>query len=155
MPDYANRAADKLRAGGLFASHFQVFMHTSPFRGDAPYSNVASAELQPPRSDTIELVVRATEGARRIWRYVYRYSSAGVILSGLVQETKLQQSFLAARDSVRSAKLMAGMDAINQRHGRGTLQVASVGIDRGWGMRQDRRSPNYTTRLEDIPVVKA
>lgn len=44
------------------------------------------------------------------------------------------------------------------RYGKGTLQVAATGETRGaraWGMRQARRTPQYTTRLADVPVARA
>ena len=60
-----------------------------------------------------------------------------------------------ARDRSR---LMVAMDVINQRYGKGTLHVGSTGQtapQRAWGMKQERRTPQYTTRLEDVPVVRA
>ncbi|HEY0838278.1 MAG TPA: DUF4113 domain-containing protein [Azospirillum sp.] len=50
---------------------------------------------------------------------------------------------------------MAAMDAINSRMGRNTLAPATVIARTGWRMRQENRSPSYTTCLEDIPVVRA
>jgi len=50
------------------------------------------------------------------------------------------------------------MDALNGRFGKGTLHVASTGQEgetRAWGMRQERRTPQYTTRWEDVPVARA
>jgi DNA polymerase V len=53
---------------------------------------------------------------------------------------------------------MAALDAINQRYGKGTMKVASAGLDgdrRVWSMRQERRTPAYTTDWADIPVARA
>lgn len=50
------------------------------------------------------------------------------------------------------------MDEVNGRYGKGTLQAAATGETRGarvWGMRQERRTPQYTTRLADVPVARA
>ena len=55
-------------------------------------------------------------------------------------------------------KLMRTLDEINRRYGRGTLQVASAGLQgdgRLWTMRQERRTPGYTTRWEDLALVRA
>jgi len=38
------------------------------------------------------------------------------------------------------------------------LHVGSTGQtapQRAWGMKQERRTPQYTTRLEDVPVARA
>jgi|GEM_PF-3636898 len=42
-------------------------------------------------------------------------------------------------------------------HGRGAVRLAAEGVvsSKGWEMSQSRRSPRYTTRLEDLPVVRA
>jgi DNA polymerase V len=50
------------------------------------------------------------------------------------------------------------MDAINGRFGKGTVHSASTGKTgplREWDMKQERRTPQYTTRFEDIPVARA
>jgi hypothetical protein len=42
---------------------------------------------------------------------------------------------------------MEALDWLNQRHGRGTLQLASSGTPatpNGWDMKQDRLTPRYT-----------
>ncbi|HYD69313.1 DUF4113 domain-containing protein [Azospirillum sp.] len=50
---------------------------------------------------------------------------------------------------------MAAMDAVNSRMGRDMLAPATVIARKGWRMRQENRSPRYTTCLEDIPLVRA
>lgn len=53
---------------------------------------------------------------------------------------------------------MAAMDTLNERFGKGTLHVGSTALQgaiRTWGMRQERRTPQYTTRWEDVPVARA
>jgi DNA polymerase V len=53
------------------------------------------------------------------------------------------------------------MDELNKRLGRdavriGSASLASQGADvRVWATRQDRRSPRYTTRWNEMPVVRA
>ena len=54
--------------------------------------------------------------------------------------------------------LMSAMDRVNARYGRGSLLVASAGLDaerRAWTMRQDRRTPRYTTHWAEMPIVRA
>jgi DNA polymerase V len=53
---------------------------------------------------------------------------------------------------------MASIDEINDRFGRGTLLMASAGLmgdKRAWSMKQERRTPAYTTCLADIPIARA
>ena len=56
------------------------------------------------------------------------------------------------------SRLMQALDAVNQRYGRGSLLLASTGLggtDRIWSMKQERRTPQYTTRWKDIPIARA
>ncbi|MDP3520841.1 MAG: DUF4113 domain-containing protein [Hydrogenophaga sp.] len=53
---------------------------------------------------------------------------------------------------------MVAMDAINGRFGRGTVHVGSTGGARAakaWGMKQERRTPQYTTCWDDLPIARA
>lgn len=52
-------------------------------------------------------------------------------------------------------KLMAVIDLLNRRYGSGTIRFASEGIRQDWKMRSDLRSPRYTTRWDELLVVKA
>ena len=54
--------------------------------------------------------------------------------------------------------LMATLDGLNQRYGQGTLRWAAAGTPSrpaGWGMKQERRTPQYTTDWQEMPVVRA
>jgi DNA polymerase V len=53
---------------------------------------------------------------------------------------------------------MTALDELNQRYGRGTVKLASAGLGgerRLWSMKQERRTPGYTTCWADMPVVQA
>lgn len=54
-----------------------------------------------------------------------------------------------------SDRLMAALDSINGKWGRGTLRTGSVPVTPDWGMRRELMSQNYTTRLDQLWVVKA
>lgn len=150
---YAARAGEKLRAERLEARHLAVFLHTNPHGGDPWHSGSRAARIEP-TSDTRTLISEAVRLLAPLWRDGFRYAKAGVILNDLVPAGE-QARLFATRSPEASAKTMAVMDAINARHGRGTLQVASTGISRNWATRAQRLSPCYTTRLEDILVVQA
>lgn len=50
-------------------------------------------------------------------------------------------------------KLMLALDTLNQRFGRGTVKVSTQGAYQDWQMRQERKSPNYTTSWAEVPVT--
>jgi DNA polymerase V len=65
---------------------------------------------------------------------------------------------LAEDQTEDRTRLMGALDALNQRFGRGTVLMASAGLagdKRQWSMKQERRTPGYTTRWAEIPVVRA
>jgi len=51
--------------------------------------------------------------------------------------------------------LMRALDDINGRFGRLPAVPAAQGFKREWKMRAESRSPAWTTRLNEVPVVMA
>jgi len=155
VADYANRLGEKLRRDGMAATHLQVFMHTSRFNDDLRHSAATTVHLPQASSDSLELAAAAVRGARHLWREGYRYAKAGVMTADLVPDGRSQLALLDARDHERSKRLMAAVDACNRRYGRGIVKPGSVGVARTWATKFERRSPRYTTRLDELPTVRA
>jgi DNA polymerase V len=160
VSDYATRAAFKLRQQESHAGQVLVFIHTNPFRrSEKQYVQSATLRLRRPTSDTAAIVQRALDGLRQVWRPGFRIHKAGVILLDL-RPASLEQCELALEDETapRSRQLGVALDRLNDRYGRGTLQVASAGLGgdrRGWTMKQEWRTPQYTTNWEHLPVARA
>ncbi len=53
-----------------------------------------------------------------------------------------------------SEKLMEVLDHLNAKGGKGTLYFAGQGIQQQWQMKRELLSPRYTTRFEDLLVIK-
>lgn len=108
-------------------------------------------------NDTFVLVRAAKWGARRIWKSGYRYAKAGLMTVDIVPLEASQRALIGGLDREKSGRLMEALDACNARHGRGTVfSGAAAGIARqqkAWVTKFDMRSPRYTTRLEEVPVV--
>lgn len=54
--------------------------------------------------------------------------------------------------------LMSTLDKLNGRYGKGTIILGSAGLHgdkRAFSMKQERRTPAYTTSWADIPIVRA
>ena len=159
VTEFASRAAHKLRGQGSLAGQVLVFVRTSPFRQEAQYSRSISVPLRRPSADTGVIVSAALRGLRAIYRPGYQMARAGVMLLELQPCTVLQSELdLQADDSPDRRRLMTALDELNQRYGRGTVKLASAGLlgeRRAWTMKQERRTPGYTTCWADIPVVRA
>ncbi len=158
---FASMAAQKLRRQASHTAHVLVFIHTSPYRKGPQYARSITVPLRSATSDTVSIVHAALTGLRRIYRPGYLFIKAGVMLLDL-HSAKLRQRELdlepqETEDSTRE-RLMGVLDELNQRYGRGTVNLESAGVQAkgeraSWAMRQERRSPAYTTCWEDMPVV--
>ena len=152
---YASRAGEKLRAEGLQACHMAVFLQTNPHRPDEAWHSGQRAGRIEPTSDSLALIDEALRMLRPLWRPGLRYFKAGVVLNDLVPERMQPRMLFATRDPAQSAKVMAALDTVNARYGRGTLRPLATGIARPWSTRHDRLSQRYTTRVEELLVATA
>lgn len=137
-----------------------VFVRTSPFRSDPQYSRSIVVPLRRPTADTAEIIHSALQGLKAIFRSGYNMAKAGVMLMDLQSDAVVQEEldFEEEGGSRDRGKLMESLDELNNRFGRGTVLMASAGLEgdkRAWSMKQERRTPAYTTRLSDIPTVRA
>ncbi|QLA18423.1 Y-family DNA polymerase [Desulfolutivibrio sulfoxidireducens] len=154
---HAARAAERLRARGCVAAGIQVFVQTSRFAsGQAGHAASECAAFFAPTAGSPEIIRLGLRVVERIFRPGFRYTKAGVLLGGVEPAASQQASLLESpRDTARSRALMRVVDGVNARHGRDVLTFAATGVARPWRMRQDRRSPRYTTAWDEIPVVRA
>ena len=156
---FASRAAEKLRKQGGHATKVLVFIRTSPFRDDKQFSESVVVPLRRPSADTAVLVEAVITGLRAIYRPGYKFAKAGVMLLELQPAGVVQQELDLEQDQIEDrSRLMQALDHLNRRYGRGTVLMASAGtgdIPRNWAMKQERRTPRYTTRLDEVLVAKA
>ncbi len=169
VSEFASRAAERLRQQGSVAGAIGVFFTTSPFRtNDRQHSVNVTLPLVRPTADTAVLMHAAETAVRTQFRAGFRYAKAGAVLSDLqpIGQEQGELDLFSSLEDTRSApdprtKLMAAMDALNNRFGRdsvrlGSTAAASNGSDVAvWATRQERRSPRYTTRWNEMPVVRA
>jgi DNA polymerase V len=159
VTEFASRAAQKLRKQSSLAGQVLVFIRTSPFRKDPQYSRSTTIPLRRPSADTVVIVNAALAGLRAIFQPGFNYAKAGIMLMELEPDSVQQIELNLEADDIKDrSRLMSALDGINDRYGRGTLLMASAGLagdNRVWSMKQERRTPGYTTRWEDMPVVRA
>lgn len=145
---YMSSAAEKLRRQSSFAGSVYVHIRTSPFKPDEPfYSNGMTIPLPTPTDDTRQLVGVALWGLRRLYWPGYKYQKAGVMLGDIVPQEGIQTDLFTTKlaDS-KSERLMTALDAINRKMGKESVKLGSEGFRRPWKMKQENRSPSYTTK---------
>lgn len=154
---YTARAAQKLRAQDSVCQYISVFIRTNPFKQDMPfYQNQHTYGLVYPTDHTGLLLTMAKRALKRIWQPGLVYQKAGVILSDINPKGAMQLDVFAPNPKFsanpKSDALMAVLDQVNQRMGRGSIQFAAegLGVKKSWQMRRERCSPRYTTRIDEI-----
>ncbi|WP_231870300.1 MULTISPECIES: DUF4113 domain-containing protein [unclassified Marinomonas] len=132
-----------------------IFIRTSAYtKGEPYYSNSMSTALPNPTDNTRDLLEVANVLLERIWKPSFRYTKMGVILMDFYEQGALQTD-LFRPDSGRTASksLMSVVDKI-KHSGLGSVFFASQGITPQWSMKREHLSPAYTTRWEDLKVVR-
>jgi DNA polymerase V len=151
---YMTRATEKLRAQRSIATSLQVFICTNRFKPEVPqYSNSLMITLPEPTSSTPVLIKYALRCLKEIYRPGFEYKKAGVMLTEIVPETHRQQNLFVQEPA--DIKLMKALDCINRKWGRNSVQYACSGFKKPWTFKRVQLSQAYTTRWDQLPVVKA
>ncbi len=153
---YAARAAEKLRSEHQYCRYISVFVKTSPFAlKEQYYGNQAGTKLLTPTQDTRDIIAAATRCLDAIWRDGHRYQKAGIMLGDFFSQGVAQLNlFDDNAPRADSDALMTLMDKLNKQ-GKGTLYFAGQGVQQSWQMKREMLSPRYTTRLAEVPIVRA
>jgi DNA polymerase V len=154
---YTARTAEKLRRQYGAAAMIQVFVvnddkpEEDGFAHGQTYS--AYAVLPYATAQTNVLIKFALELADKIFRSGMRYKKAGVMLSSIVPDSKIQGNLFEKGNSV-GRQLMQQIDNINFSMRNDVVKFAASGTKRDWKMRKDFQTPRYTTRWEELCEVK-
>lgn len=150
---YITRAAEKLRRQNSAANTISVFVVTNNYT-DAYEYKPASASLYTilpfATSLTNLLIVHAMPLVERLFCKGSKYLKAGVILSGLVPENAVQSNLFEKSLHPNDKELMKMIDNVNFSMRNDILKFASSGTKRDWKMRQEMRSPRYTTKWNEL-----
>ncbi len=150
---FVANACAKLRKQNSQAALIQVFLQTNRFRKDQPqYMPCLAVPLPRPTHDTLEVNRWADALCERMYKPDYAYKKAGIVLSEISPVTHHQADWIEP-EMLSNDKLMQALDGLNQRFGRGAVTVSTQGAYKEWQMKQERKSPDYTTCWEDVPVV--
>ena len=148
---YMMRASEKLRAQNSLCKKIRVSIRTGMFNPEeAKYANGVVVDLPYPTDDVRLLINLAVDALDRLFRPGFNYSKAEVMLLNLCQPGEYTDDLFATSQPAEASRVMAVLDQINGRWGRGTVRAASVPINPDWGMRREMMSQSYTTRLDQL-----
>jgi DNA polymerase V len=156
---YTSRAAEKLRRQKSAATTLYVFVVTKVktpagerFRHGA--SKGAGVTLPLATAATQELIKQALLLVQHLYEPGTLYAKAGVVLSGIIPDAMIQGNLFVEDKENKNRKLMDMVDNINFSMRNDILKFAASGTKRNWKMRQELRSPRYTTRWDEMMVVR-
>lgn len=154
---YTSRAAEKLRRQYGAASFINVFLVTNEYKdGNYQYNPTTASthiRLPKPTSYTNELIKHAVPLVDRIYKTGPKYLKAGVMLGGIVPDISIQGNLFLTETKNCERKLMDMIDNVNFSQRDDVLKFAASGTKRNWKMRQEMRSPRYTTRWNELSEV--
>ena len=153
VASYAARASEKLRSQSSLTHCVYVNIQTSRF-SDNHYNKSVHIRLASPSNDSRIIVSTALKALESIFVAGYGYARAGVGLIDLCADTHIQNDLFAASQTPSSDRAMKALDSINQRFGKGSVTLAVQGINPAWQMSREMKSPAYSTRFSDIPIIK-
>ncbi len=155
---YTSRAAEKLRRQQSAANIISVFVvpkeqnHNTHFRHGPTVSSYVTLPVA--TSSTNELIKPAVLLVDKLYEEGRIYKKAGVMLSGLVPDETIQGNLFVAEKINNNRLLMSMLDNVNFSMRDDVVKFAASGTARDWKMRQELRSPRYTTRWEEMFTVK-
>jgi len=151
VASHTARCCEKLRKQKSCANAVMVYIHTNQHRKDLPqYAKNIVMQLPQATNYTPELIKHTITGLRRIFKEGYSYKKAGVIVIELVPESMVQGNLFYNVNTDKTQKLMQTVDELNAKYGRDQIRFSAQGYNKGWKLRQEKLSPCYTTKMDDL-----
>ena len=154
---YVSRAAEKLRRQQSASKVLTVFVVPQEKGQDVKYRHgpTESAEIILPAATSVtqELIKPAMKLVERLYKKGNVYKKAGVILGGLEPDDSIQSNLFVENSVNTRRHLMHMLDNINFSMRDEVVKFASSGTTKNWKMRQDLKTPRYTTRWNELRLV--
>lgn len=151
---HASNATQRMRTKGLYANAVLVFIQNSPHDEAEYYGPSLVIPLPAPTDNMMQITNAALWALKKIYKKDVYYLKGGVMLMDLVPARSQQTALFGySRQYEKSSTLMATIDSINNKYSRGTIKLASEGVDKQWAMRRELKSPDYTGTWAEIPTA--
>ena len=152
---HATRTAEKLRSQASVCGAIQVSIRTGRHNPHERYfGQSALVKFPVATADTRKLIDAARRGVQQIYKQGPRYAKAGVMLLDISPAHAVQSCLFHEGDSDQATALMQVTDHLNQRYGRRTIFFASEGVRQTWAMKRGMMTQAYTTKWNELPVVR-
>ncbi len=163
LSTFTTRAAEKLRAQNSVASCIQIQLIGDKYdHSNHKYKFSDYHSISTPTAHTPSLICIAQKLAAGLFDPGRKYKKAAVMLTGIIPASEVQADlFNSERYTVKQHQLMESLDKINAKFGRNHAAFAATGLHKEgdhrnkWLMNQNYLSKRYTTRWDELMVVKA
>ena len=154
---YISRAAEKLRRQNGAAGSLSIFLvsnNNTSYHQYAPSSQSAYINLPIATYLTNTLISHAMPLVEYLFNEGGCYIKAGVILGKIVPCETIQYNLFEPEEKLFAKKLMHTVDNINFSMRNDLIKFARSGTTKNWKMRQEKRSKQFTTRWDELFLVK-
>ena len=151
---FAICCAEKLRAQNSNCNSIYVFVRSNKFqKNKTQYRNGILMTIPFSTNSNMVISKHAIEGLKKIFKKGINYKKAGTIVMGLDSSNNHQLNLFKNEDPKHKC-LMKTIDFIQKKEGQSKIKLASQDLRKRWKMKQEKLSPNYTCKVDEIIKVK-
>lgn len=154
LAKHVEEAVALLRKQKCLAGAVSVFVLTNHFRLEAQqYTIYDERPLTVPTSNRSELTKVALAILKKHFRPGYGYKKAGVVLTIYHGGMAIQQDLFAPeppKADERRERLQSTLDDLAKKFGKKVVTTAATKLSTAADVKEERRSPRYTTRLAEL-----
>ena len=146
--------SEKLRSQKSNCNSIYVFVKSNRHqKNKSQYRNGIVMTLPYGSNSSITISKYAIEGLKKIYKKGVEYKKAGVIVLGLVPNSRVQLNIFE-KENPKHQVLMKTLDFITKKEGPNKIKLASQDLKKVWKMKQTKLSSRYTTELKEIIALK-
>ncbi|WP_207385222.1 DUF4113 domain-containing protein, partial [Legionella beliardensis] len=97
------------------------------------------------------------KAVKRLYKEGVPYKKGGIMLAELTPKSTVQMDLFLQPSNVtlaKSEKVMSVIELINEKYGNRAIRLAAEGFQKNWAMKQEMKSPGYTTCWSELPYAQ-
>jgi DNA polymerase V len=150
---FSARLGEKLRKQNSHCNLIIVFINSNYFQKKMEqYRGFIAIKTDFPTNSTFEINKIAQKALQSIFKDGIGYKKAGIIVSEITPADNYQTSLFNG-ENPKHQDILKAIDQINLKTGN-KIQFAHNDLNKRWKMKQQKLSPCYTTRINEIVEIK-
>jgi DNA polymerase V len=148
---------ERLRKQGLQAQCLTIFINTNYHRTqDKQHFVNKTISLDAASNYPSDFIKPALKTLDKMFKNGYLYKKAGVVFTAISSDKESQQNLYSNDEPTweRKSNLTKAIDCINDKYGRETLTIASMGSKPKWKMKREMKSFRFTTNWNELLSIK-